>query len=95
MRWKLLTFDGLTRWGHIISKCGVIFEINHCTDPQWRALKIIDGLRGRAMEYFDTLMNRYTDTLTQLTRNLSFETYGVADSAVHYIYYVISQSRVY
>ena len=29
--------------------------MNNCTDPKWRALKIIEGLRGKAMEYFDTL----------------------------------------
>ena len=34
---------------------GVIFEINNCTDPKWRAFKIIQVLRGKAMEYFDTL----------------------------------------
>ena len=30
-------------------------EMNNCTDPKWRALNIIEGLRGKAMEYFDTL----------------------------------------
>ena len=34
---------------------GVILEMNNCTDPKWRPLKIIEGLRGKAMEYFDTL----------------------------------------
>ena len=29
--------------------------MNNCTDPKWRALKIIEGLRGKVMEYFDTL----------------------------------------
>ena len=29
--------------------------MNNCTDPKWRAFKIIEGLRGKAMEYFDTL----------------------------------------
>ena len=29
--------------------------MNNCTDPKWRALKIIEGLRGKAMEYFETL----------------------------------------
>ena len=29
--------------------------MNNCTDPKWRALQIIKGLRGKAMEYFDTL----------------------------------------
>ena len=29
--------------------------MNNCTDPNWRAFKIIEGLRGKAMEYFDTL----------------------------------------
>ena len=33
----------------------MIFEINNCTDPKWRAFKIIEGLREKAMEYFDTL----------------------------------------
>ena len=33
----------------------MIFEINNCTDPKSRALKIIEWLRGKAMEYFDTL----------------------------------------
>ena len=29
--------------------------MNNCTDPEWRTFKIIEGLRGKAMEYFDTL----------------------------------------
>ena len=29
--------------------------MDNCTDPKWRAFKIIEGLRGKAMEYFDTL----------------------------------------
>ena len=29
--------------------------MNNCTDPKWRTFKIIEGLRGKAMEYFDTL----------------------------------------
>ena len=29
--------------------------MNNCTDPKWREFKIIEGLRGKAMEYFDTL----------------------------------------
>ena len=42
--------------GAYYKKAGVIFEMNNCTDPKWRALKIIEGLRGRtAMVYFDTL----------------------------------------
>ena len=32
-----------------------ISKINNCTDQKWRALKIIEGLRGKAMEYFDTI----------------------------------------
>ena len=35
---------------------GGIFEMNNCSDPKWRAFKIIDGLRGKVMEYFDTLL---------------------------------------
>ena len=30
--------------------------MNNCTDSKCRALKIIQGLRGKAMEYFDTLL---------------------------------------
>ena len=33
----------------------MIFEINTCTDPKWGAFKIIEGLKGKAREYFDTL----------------------------------------
>ena len=28
--------------------------MNNCTDPKWRTFKIIEGLRGKTMEYFDT-----------------------------------------
>ena len=41
--------------GHIYKQTGVIFLMNNGTDPKWRALKIIEGLRGKDMEYFDTL----------------------------------------
>ena len=54
-RWKLPTFDGTSKWGPYAKQAGVIFKMNNCTDPKWRALKIIEGLRGKAMEYFDTL----------------------------------------
>ena len=54
-RWKLPTFDGTSKWGPYAKQAGVIFLMNNCTDPKWRALKIIEGLRGKAMEYFDTL----------------------------------------
>ena len=54
-RWKLPTFDGTSKWGPYAKQSGVIFEMNNCTDPKWRAFKIIEGLRGKAMEYFDTL----------------------------------------
>ena len=54
-RWKLPTFDGTSKWGSYAKQAGVIFEMNNCTDPKWRTFKIIDGLRGKAMEYFDTL----------------------------------------
>ena len=54
-RWKLPTFDGTSKWGPYAKQAGVIFEMNNCTDPKWRAFKIIEGLRGKAMEYFDTL----------------------------------------
>ena len=33
----------------------MIFKKNNCTDPKWRALKIIEGLIEKAVEYFDTL----------------------------------------
>ena len=55
LRWKLPTFDGTSKWGPYAKQAGVIFEMNNCTDPKWRAFKIIEGLRGKAMEYFDTL----------------------------------------
>ena len=29
--------------------------MNNCTDPKLRAFKIIEGLRGKATEYFYTL----------------------------------------
>ena len=29
--------------------------MNNCTDPKWRAFKIIEGLRGKAMKYVDIL----------------------------------------
>ena len=29
--------------------------MNNCTDPKWRTFKIIGGLRGKAIEYFDKL----------------------------------------
>ena len=29
--------------------------MNNCTDPKWRAFRIIEGLRGKAIKYFDTL----------------------------------------
>ena len=29
--------------------------MNNCTDSKCRAFKIIEGLRGKAMEYFDAL----------------------------------------
>ena len=54
-RWKLPTFDGTSKWGPYAKQAGVIFEMNNCTDPKWRAFKIIEGLRGKATEYFDTL----------------------------------------
>ena len=54
-RWKLPTFDGTSKWGLYTKQAGVIFEMNNCTDPKWRALKIIEGLRGKAMAYFNTL----------------------------------------
>ena len=41
--------------GQYTKQAGVIFEMNNCTDQKWRALKIIEGLRGKAMEYLDTL----------------------------------------
>ena len=41
--------------GLYAKQAGVIFEMNNCTDPIWRAFQIIEGLRGKAMEYFDTL----------------------------------------
>ena len=28
--------------------------MNNCSDPKWRAFKIIDDLRGKVMKYFDT-----------------------------------------
>ena len=52
-RWKLPTFDGTSKWGPYAKQAGVIFEMNNCTDPKWRALKIIEGLRGKAMAYFN------------------------------------------
>ena len=54
-RWKLPTFDGTSKWGLYAKQAGVIFEMDNCTDPKWRALKMIEGLRGKAMEYFDAL----------------------------------------
>ena len=54
-RWKLPTFDGTSKWGPYTKQAGVIFEMNNCNDPKWWAFKIIEGLRGKAMEYFDTL----------------------------------------
>ena len=53
LRWKLPTFT--SKWGPYTKQAVVISEMNNCTDPKWRAFKIIEGLRGKAMEYFDTL----------------------------------------
>ena len=36
-------------------QAGVIFEMNNCTDPKWRVFEIIEGLRGKDIEYCDTL----------------------------------------
>ena len=55
LRWKLPTFDGTSKWGPYAKQAGVIFEMNNCTDPKMEGIKIIEGLRGKAMEYFDTL----------------------------------------
>ena len=41
--------------GEYNKQAGVIFGMNNCTDPKWRGLKNFEGLRGKAMEYFDTL----------------------------------------
>ena len=54
-RWELPTFDGTSKWGAYAKHAEVIFKLNNCTDPKWRAFKIIEGLRGKAMEYFDIL----------------------------------------
>ena len=55
-RWKLPTLDGTSRWGAYYKQAGAIFEMNNSTDLKWRALKIIEGLRGKAMEDLDTLL---------------------------------------
>ena len=51
-RSKLPTFDGTSEWGPYYKQAVVIFEMNNCADPKWRAFKIIKDEEEQEIEVY-------------------------------------------
>ena len=55
--WKLRLspFDGTTRWESFLKHAEVMFQLYGCTEDKMKAFKIVESLRGKAMDFFGAL----------------------------------------